>query len=82
MTNPIGHQTGSAAYWNGASYTKQEKGFDVFGNSLGVTVTIPSSTEGTTLGSSCVVMVFRIATARGARCADRDGLLASGQARH
>lgn len=52
MTNPIGKQTGSTAYWNQAAYTKQQKGFDVFGNSLGVTVTIPSSTEGSVLGSS------------------------------
>lgn len=54
MTNPIGQQTGSAAYWNAAAYTKQERGFDLFGNSLGTTVTIPSA-EGSVLGSSFTV---------------------------
>lgn len=51
MTNPIGHQTSSTAYWNGAAYTKQLRGFDVFGNSLGVNITLPAS-EGSVLGST------------------------------
>lgn len=55
MTNPIGHRTSATAYWGGAAYVKQQKGFDVFGNSLGETVTIPSSTEGSVLGSSYTI---------------------------
>jgi RHS repeat-associated protein len=52
MTNPKGHLTTSTAFWNGAAYTSQEKNFNVFGESLGTIVTIPSSTEGSLLGTS------------------------------
>ncbi|SDZ65206.1 RHS repeat-associated core domain-containing protein [Asanoa ishikariensis] len=45
VTNPYGRRTSSTAYWNGAPYTVQEKGFDVFGNPLGTTVTIPSAED-------------------------------------
>ncbi|MEU6220932.1 polymorphic toxin-type HINT domain-containing protein [Streptomyces sp. NPDC047022] len=50
MTYPIGHLTNETAYWSGAAYNTKSKGFNVFGESLGQTVTIPSS-EGT-LGTS------------------------------
>jgi RHS repeat-associated protein len=52
MTNPIGQLTTETAYSGGAAYITQQKGFNVFGESLGTTVTIPSSTEGSTLGTS------------------------------
>jgi RHS repeat-associated protein len=52
MTYPIGHLTTSTAYSGGAAYTTQAKGFNVFGEPLGETVTIPSATEGSVLGIS------------------------------
>ncbi|MEU6402196.1 polymorphic toxin-type HINT domain-containing protein [Streptomyces sp. NPDC046985] len=52
MKYPIGHVTTETAYSGGAAYVTQSKGFNVFGESVGETVTIPSSTEGTTLGTS------------------------------
>ncbi len=52
MKYPIGHLTTQTAYAGGAAYTTQAKGFNIFGESIGETVTIPSSTEGTTLGTS------------------------------
>ncbi|MCW3844798.1 RHS repeat-associated core domain-containing protein [Micromonospora yasonensis] len=45
VTNAIGELTTTIAYRGGQAYTSQHKGFDVFGNSLGLTVTIPD-TEG------------------------------------
>ena len=50
MTYPIGHLTTETAYSNGAAYTTQQSGFNIFGESLGETVTIPS-TEGALAGS-------------------------------
>lgn len=50
VTNAIGKLTTTIAYRNGAEYSSQQKGFDVFGNSLGVTVTIPA-VEGALAGS-------------------------------
>ncbi|MFD0817340.1 RHS repeat-associated core domain-containing protein [Micromonospora zhanjiangensis] len=50
MTNPIGALTTATAYSDGQAYTTQQKGFNVFGGSLGVTVTIPAS-EGPLAGS-------------------------------
>ncbi|KAB1932606.1 sugar-binding protein [Micromonospora sp. ALFpr18c] len=50
VTNPIGQLTTTIAYRDGQAYTTQQKGFDVFGNSLGVTITIPAS-EGALAGS-------------------------------
>jgi RHS repeat-associated protein len=50
MKYPIGKLTTATAYSGGQAYTSQSKGFNVFGNSLGVTVTIPS-TEGLLSGS-------------------------------
>ncbi|MFE4621869.1 RHS repeat-associated core domain-containing protein [Streptomyces mirabilis] len=52
MTDPIGHLTTQTAYSGGAAYTTQALGFNVFGKPTGETVTIPSSTEGSTLGTS------------------------------
>ncbi|WP_280717952.1 RHS repeat-associated core domain-containing protein [Kitasatospora sp. MAP5-34] len=52
VTNPVGHLTTTTSYSNGAAYQTQEKGFNVFGEPLGQTVTIPASTEGSTLGTS------------------------------
>jgi RHS repeat-associated protein len=52
MTDPIGQLTTETSYSGGAAYTTQQKGFNVFGESLGETITIPSSTEGSTLGTS------------------------------
>lgn len=50
MTYPIGHVTSSTAYQGGNAYLTQARGFNVFGESLGETVTIPSS-EGALAGS-------------------------------
>jgi RHS repeat-associated protein len=50
MKYPIGHVTSDTSYYNGAAYKLQEKNFDVFGNSLGQTITIPTG-EGLLGGS-------------------------------
>ncbi|MEU8299695.1 RHS repeat-associated core domain-containing protein [Micromonospora sp. NPDC048909] len=50
VTNAIGQLTTTVAYRDAQAYTTQQKGFDVFGNSLGVIVTIPGS-EGALAGS-------------------------------
>ncbi|MGW5611640.1 polymorphic toxin-type HINT domain-containing protein [Streptomyces sp. NPDC003753] len=52
MTYPIGHMTTQTAYSGGAAYTTQALGFNVFGEQTGETITIPSTTEGSTLGTS------------------------------
>ncbi|MEU9446442.1 RHS repeat-associated core domain-containing protein [Streptomyces sp. NPDC048304] len=52
MTYPIGHVTTQTAFSGGAAYTTQTLGFNVFGEPTGETVTIPSSTEGSPLGTS------------------------------
>ncbi|HEX3957335.1 MAG TPA: RHS repeat-associated core domain-containing protein [Trebonia sp.] len=52
VTDPVGQLTTETAYWGGAAYTVQQKAFNVFGESTGETVTIPSATEGTVLGKS------------------------------
>jgi len=52
MTDPIGHLTTATSYSGGAAYSTQAAGFNVFGESLGQTVTIPSATEGTALGTT------------------------------
>ncbi|WP_316529305.1 RHS repeat domain-containing protein [Kitasatospora brasiliensis] len=54
VTNPIGHATTSTSYANGAAYTKQSAGFNVFGASFGDTVTIPA-VEGAELGGKSYV---------------------------
>jgi RHS repeat-associated protein len=50
MSYPVGQLTTETAYSGGAAYTTQQTGFNVFGESLGQTVTIPSS-EGALGGS-------------------------------
>jgi RHS repeat-associated protein len=50
MPNPKGHLTTSVSYSGGNTYTKQQKGFNLFGESTGVTITIPSA-EGNLSGS-------------------------------
>ncbi len=52
MTDPVGQLTTETAYSGGAAYTTQQKGFNGFGESLGETITIPSSAEGSVLGTS------------------------------
>jgi RHS repeat-associated protein len=50
MTYPIGHLTTETAYSGGNAYTTQQSGFNIFGESTGETVTIPSA-EGALGGS-------------------------------
>ncbi|MGI5146828.1 polymorphic toxin-type HINT domain-containing protein [Plantactinospora sp. CA-294935] len=50
VTNPIGQLTTTTAYRDGHAYTTQQKAFNVFGNSLGATITIPDA-EGALAGS-------------------------------
>ncbi|MGK5519424.1 RHS repeat-associated core domain-containing protein [Micromonospora sp. URMC 107] len=50
VTNAVGKLTTTVANRGGQAYTTQQKAFDVFGNSLGQTVTIPT-TEGDLGGS-------------------------------
>ena len=52
MTDPIGKLTTETAFSGGAAYITQQKGFNAFGESLGETITIPSSTEGSVLGTT------------------------------
>ncbi|MFE4516270.1 RHS repeat-associated core domain-containing protein [Kitasatospora sp. NPDC056783] len=64
VTNPIGHTTTSTSYANGAAYAKQSAGFNVFGASLGETVTIPA-VEGTALGGKSYVFSHTYLTTTG-----------------
>jgi RHS repeat-associated protein len=50
MKYPVGHVTTETTYSGGSAYVLQAKGFNVFGESLGETVTIPSA-EGTLANS-------------------------------
>jgi RHS repeat-associated protein len=50
MTDPISHLTTETSYNNGNAYTLQQNGFNVFGESLGETVTLPSA-EGALAGT-------------------------------
>ncbi|MBY8881583.1 HNH/ENDO VII family nuclease [Actinacidiphila acidipaludis] len=52
MRYPIGHATTQTAYNGGAAYVTQARGFNVFGESIGESITIPSSTEGAALGKT------------------------------
>jgi RHS repeat-associated protein len=52
MQFAIGKNTSETAYWNHQAYTIQQKNFNIFGESTGETVTIPSATEGIPLGTS------------------------------
>jgi RHS repeat-associated protein len=61
MTDPIGHLTSSTAYHDGAAYTQRSRGFNVFGESTGETVTIPSA-EGALAGSYSFVKQYSATT--------------------
>jgi RHS repeat-associated protein len=50
MSDPVGHLTTETAYSGGAAYVEQQSGFNLFGEPLGETVTIPSA-EGALAGS-------------------------------
>ena len=63
ITYPVGQLTTETSYSGGAAYTTQQKGFNVFGESLGETITIPSSTEGSVLGTSYTFSHLYTATA-------------------
>ncbi|GII22529.1 RHS repeat domain-containing protein [Planosporangium mesophilum] len=52
MKYPLGHLTTATAYWGGAAYTTQYSNFNVFGESLGEKVTIPSATESLALAGT------------------------------
>jgi RHS repeat-associated protein len=52
MTYPIGQQTTATSYAGGYAYTEQSSGFNVFGESLGTRVIIPSGAQGTVLGKT------------------------------
>jgi RHS repeat-associated protein len=52
MKDAIGQVTTETSYSGGQAYTVQEAGFNVFGESLGETVTIPSTTATTGLSGS------------------------------
>jgi RHS repeat-associated protein len=43
MTYPIGQLTTETAYIGGSAYTTQQSGFNVYGESLGLSITIPPS---------------------------------------
>jgi RHS repeat-associated protein len=53
LTNAVGQLTATMSYSGGQEYKTQQTNFNVFGESLGTTVTIPS-TEGTLAGSYTV----------------------------
>jgi RHS repeat-associated protein len=52
MTYPIGHATTETSYSGGYPYVTQYLGFNIFGESLGESVTIPSAAQGTVLGKT------------------------------
>ena len=41
VTNPVGQLTTETSFSGGNAYTVQQKGFNVFGQSLGETITLP-----------------------------------------
>jgi RHS repeat-associated protein len=61
MTDPIGQLTTETSYSGGQPYTIQQKGFNVFGESLGETETLPS-TEGALSGSYTLSHTYSPAT--------------------
>lgn len=52
VPDPLGHVTTATSYTGGNAYVTQSLGYNVFGESLGETVTIPSAAQGTALGKS------------------------------
>ncbi|WP_405587877.1 polymorphic toxin-type HINT domain-containing protein [Streptomyces sp. NBC_01190] len=52
VPDPVGKVTTATSYHGGYAYTTQSLGFNVFGESMGETVTIPSADQGSTLGKA------------------------------
>ena len=57
VTNPIGQLTTETSYRDGIAYTVQQKGFNVFGEPTGETLTLPSS-EGALAGSYTLLHTY------------------------
>lgn len=55
ITDPVGQVTTETSYSGGYPYTEQSLGFNVFGESKGTSVTIPSAAQGSTLGATWTV---------------------------
>ena len=55
ITDPVGQVTTETSYSGGYPYTEQSLGFNVFGESKGTAVTIPSAAQGSTLGTTWTV---------------------------
>jgi RHS repeat-associated protein len=61
VTNAIGQVTTETSYSGGNAYTIQQKGFNVFGESLGETITLPSA-EGALAGTYTLSHVYSATT--------------------
>jgi RHS repeat-associated protein len=61
VTDAIGQLTTETSYAGGNAYTIQQKGFNVFGESLGETVTLPSA-EGALAGSYTLTHAYSTTT--------------------
>ena len=57
MTDPVGQLTSETSYSGGNAYTIQQKGFNVFGESTGQTVTLPAA-EGALAGSYTLTHIY------------------------
>jgi RHS repeat-associated protein len=57
VTDPIGQLTTETSYSGSNAYTIQQKGFNVFGESLGQTITLPSA-EGALAGSYAITHTY------------------------
>ena len=54
MKDPKGQATTQTSYSNGYAYTTQQTGFNVFGESTGQVVEIPSGAPGSAMGTDFV----------------------------
>jgi RHS repeat-associated protein len=61
VTNPVGQLTTETSFSGGNAYTVQQKGFNVFGQSLGETITLPSA-EGALAGSYALSHTYSATT--------------------
>ncbi len=61
MAYPIGHVTTETAYIGGNAYTTQQSGFNVFGESVGESITIPAS-EGKLAGTYTYTSTYGLIT--------------------
>ena len=61
VTDPVGQLTTETSYSGGSAYTIQQKGFNVFGESLGETVTLPAA-EGALAGSYTLTHTYTATT--------------------